>query len=941
MKKSLILFLTILSAALISCQQPKFNSVRETINLAGTWHFSTDDKYSGEQEKWFINELTDSIVLPGSMDENKKGNINRDTTDYHLNRKYVYTGPAWYQKEIEIPESWNGKHIELFLERTKVSKIWIDSTFIDSSDMIFTPQIFNISGKISAGKHLLTIMIDNTEKLVPVEGSHAYSEDTQTNWNGILGKITLTASSQARIENVRITPDIESGKVMLKLNISAKNQTLNDAVIKLQALLKNSKESSAAEEKSYSLGKVNSDTTIYLTYEVGKNADLWSEFGPTFYSLITELTENSEVIDNRQTEFGMRKFSTRDKQFTINGKTTFLRGEHNACVFPLTGYPPMDKEGWLKVYNTAKEYGINHFRFHSWTPPEAAFEAADIAGIYLQPELPIWWSFKPEDKNQMDFMLRTGEAILSVYGNHPSFVMFALGNEVFQDRDSITMMVNHFRNFDPRPLYAQGSNNRGGDPSYAPGDDYWTSFRTGKEQPDLSTDVRTSISFVDSKEGGILNTIYPNTTFNYTKAISNSPVPVIGHEIGQYQIYPPYKTEMPKYTGILEPRNFEIFRQRLIKAGMGDEAEAFFKASGSLAAECYKADIETAIRTPHFGGFQLLDLQDYPGQGTALVGILDAFWENKGLITPDKFRQFCDRVVVLGEFEKYCWTSGEKFNAAAVVANYGENRINGESIKWELVKKNDSTVAAEGTLASVNIDQGTVLNCGKIEFTLPDNNSPGRYDLKLKMLKTGKTNEYPVWVFPAVKPEVPANIIVSKELDSKTKQTLENGGTVLLTPDFNKIKDKSLPGQFIPEFWNWKMFTMLAKRFGGQVSPGTMSILVNPDHPLFKNFPTEFHADWQWWTILKHSRPVILDDTKPDYRPIIQMIDNIDRNHKLGVLFEFKCEKGKILVCPVDFDGIKDKPEGSQFIEAVNKYIESDKFNPAEEIDFNGLKELL
>jgi hypothetical protein len=60
----------------------------------------------------------------------------------------------------------------------------------------------------------------------------------------------------------------------------------------------------------------------------------------------------------------------------------------------------------------------------------------------------------------------------------------------------------------------------------------------------------------------------------------------------------------------------------------------------NLQALCYKADIEAALRTKDFGGFQLLDLHDFPGQGTALVGVLDPFWGEKGYISPAEYKRF-------------------------------------------------------------------------------------------------------------------------------------------------------------------------------------------------------------------------------------------------------------------------------------------------------------
>jgi len=159
---------------------------------------------------------------------------------------------------------------------------------------------------------------------------------------------------------------------------------------------------------------------------------------------------------------------------------------------------------------------------------------------------------------------------------------------------------------------------------------------------------------------------------------------VIGHETGQFQVYPNFR-EIEKYTGVLKARNFEIYQRRLKDAGMLDQADDFVRASGALSVLCYREDMETALRTPGFGGFQLLDLQDFPGQGTALVGILDAFMESKGLITPEKWRNFCNDVVPLARLEKYTWTNAEEFSARLQVANYSNRNYTDTPLHWQLV----------------------------------------------------------------------------------------------------------------------------------------------------------------------------------------------------------------------------------------------------------------
>lgn len=340
-------------------------------------------------------------------------------------------------------------------------------------------------------------------------------------------------------------------------------------------------------------------------------------------------------------------------RFGMNGKITFLRGKHDACVFPLTAHTAMDVQTWRHYFQVAKQYGINHYRFHSWCPPEACFEAADIESIYLQPELPIWGNVDINDKKLCDCLLKEGRNLHRAYSNHASFVMFGLGNEMSGD-EGIAMLIRSFQKEDSRHIYTSGSNNFLGFNGKQADKDYFTTCRVGGEADKLfNTHTRSSFSFAGAYDGGYLNHVYPNSMMDFLAANNLCDIPIIGHETGQFQMYPNYE-EIKKYTGILKPRNIEIFKRRLESKGMIGQAHDFMVASGKWAALLYRADIEMNLRTPKWGGFQSLDLQDYPGQGPAYVGILDAFMDSKGLITPEEWRHFCSEVVPLFCTEKFC-----------------------------------------------------------------------------------------------------------------------------------------------------------------------------------------------------------------------------------------------------------------------------------------------
>ena len=727
---------------------------------------------------------------------------------------------------------------------------------------------------------------------------------------------------------VKTVPDIYTPQVKAEVTLRGMGKADSNLRLVLN-VVRDDQATSTVEVK-----EVSAQQTITLPM---KGAALWSEFHPARHTLIVTLKRGEEVLSQKTVHFGLRTFSAEGKQFAINGQHTFLRGKHDACVFPLTGHTAMDVETWRHYFQVAKQYGINHYRFHSWCPPEACFEAADIEGIYLQPELPIWGDLSAADDALMTFLLKEGRHIQETYGNHPSFVMFGLGNEMWGP-ENLSKLLGTFKREFPQILHAAGSNDFLGYQGKLYGEDYLTTCRVGSEPwGSYYTHARASFSFADAYDGGLLNHAYPNTQMNFANANAETDVPVIGHETGQYQVYPNY-AEMQKYVGALEPRNMAVFKERLEKAGMGSQAADFFRASGRWSALLYRADIEMNLRTPHWGGFQLLDLQDYPGQGSAYVGMLDAFMDSKGLISAEEWRQFCNEVVPLAVMEKYCWTNAETLKANVEVANYSANHLTDRVLAWCL-QDSKGQVLQEGK-QTFTAYQGTLQEAAEIAASLRGVQKAEKLTLSLQIEGTDYRNVYDVWVYPEKHTmDAPADVLVTKDLNTAIKQ-LQEGGKVLLFPALENLQEQTVGALFQTDYWNYKMFKTICEGNGKPVSPGTMGLLVQNEHPALADFPTEYHTNWQWFPIVKQSRPMVLDRLPADYKPIVQVIDNIERNHKLGLLYEIKVGNGKLLVCMADIEAAQDKPEARQLLQSMLEYVGSDKFQPSLQLTTAELQQL-
>lgn len=849
--------ITTLLLMTVLCLNVQAENLSKRINLSGTWQFALDREGTMRAG----DAKTETIQLPGTTDTNKKGDFtakSEETT--FLTRPWSYKGKAWYQREVEIPASWKGKPVYLFLERTKPSEVYVDGTFAGSSNDISTPQVFDLSKWLKPGKHQLTIMIDNGSGVPKqlYESSHAYTESTQTNWNGIIG----------RIELLNALPSPEQPK----------------------------------------------------------------EIHPNF-----------------------RDFKIKGQHFYANGHIIYLRGKHDACVWPLTGHVAMDVESWREYLGTCDAYGINHIRFHSWCPPEAAFVAADEYGIIMQPELPFWGSFDEKDDTLMTFLHKEGEKILRTYGHHPSFRMFALGNELWGSIEKMAEFIEDFRKIAPDKVYTFGSNYYLGYQGVKPGMDYFTTCRVGGEGwGNFNTHTRGSFSFADADDGGMINHFYPNTMMNFEEGCAlafpegtnqTKTVPVISHETAQFQTYPDY-SEIKKYTGTLYPYNMEVFRSRLEKAGMLDQAEDFHKASGLWSLQLYKQDIEMDLRTKNMAGFQLLDLQDYPGQGSAYVGILDAFMDPKGLCTERQWRQWCAPVVPLLVADRFCFTIEDGIHAWIQVANYSGESLNGKTLRWELSLADQAPSAPAFGSGEIKLPSTEGLfTAGELKIDLSKLDKPTKLQLSLAIEDTEYFgvpyhNTYDLWAYPAWSDlsKLESMVTITNVLDDIAISQLEKGKSVLLMPDSTKL---CVGGLFTTDYWNYRMFKTISEGNKKQVSPGTLGILTNPEHPIFKGFPTEMHTNWQWFPVIKASHPMMLDNTGKDYRPIVQVIDNIERNHKLGLIFEFAIGKGKLLVCMADLEKATAYPEGRAFYRSVLQYITSDDFNPTTHITLEDFQKLM
>lgn len=919
--------------------------IRKIIPLAGQWLFKLDPANAGEKEKWYNSKLSDQINLPGSTIENGFGDdISLDTKwtgsiidkSFFTDAKYEkyrqpgsikipfwltpvkhYKGPAWYQKQVDIPSNWAGKRINLFLERCHwETKVWVDDIAVGARDSLCTPQLHDLSGLMTPGRHIVTIRVDNSMKYNVGENAHSISDHTQSNWNGIIGRIELRAADSLRVSDIQVYPNVsnKSAKVIVTISNSG-NQNLK-GTLNIRAEGFNTEQGRTVPQKSIEFTASKPETTIEVDYCLGNNVQLWDKFSPALYKLSVSLaakTAKDTFQDEKAVTFGMRQIGTKGTQFTINGRLTFLRGTLECSISPLTGYPHMDVDGWLRILRAASAHGLNHLRFHSWCPPEAAFEAADRMGIIFHVECPAWTAIgdgEPIDK----FIYAEGDRILKAYGNHPSFCMLAYGNEPGgkNQKRFLGDLVNYWKEKDPRRLYTSAA----GWPIITENQFHSTPAPRGHQWG-----AGLSSRF---------NAKPPETASDYRDIIGKYNVPVVSHEIGQWCVFPNLN-EIEKYTGVLRALNFEIVRDSLAEKHMLDQAQDFLLASGKLQALLYKEEIESALRTPGFGGFQLLDIHDFPGQGTALVGILDPFWDSKGYIEPHEHKRYCNETVPLLRMKKRTWTTDETFSADIEIAHFGPEPLNNATILWSI--DSEKYKVASGQLPQITIPIGNGTKLGKINVPLANIDAPKKLMVKVSIKDTSSENSWDIWLYPRrVYPVASIDLLVADSFDEKVQNALKAGRKVLLMPPLNSI-DSDIPAGFTSIFWN--------TQWTRQQPPHTLGILCNPKHPALAKFPTEFHSNWQWWDLVTKSKFMVLDEFAPEFRPIVQVIDDWNTNRKLGLIFEAKIDTGKLLVCSIDLrSNLTNRPVARQMLQSLLSYMDSSAFTPRLSTDSEHIKSL-
>ena len=939
--------------------------------LDGRWHVVLTDGTAAQMH------------LPGTLDESGIGHRDAGTNQWHpdaalenaaeevdkdapiatrFTRRHTYEGEARISRKVTVPD-YGTDRLFVLAERARVLRLAVDGEECEvfRQGTLSTPYIFELTG-VTPGEHELTFFSDNSYPGMPKDAicySSAATDETQTNWNGILGNLCMYTKPKNFIECVRIYPKKlkRSGgyvaDVCVELAPGAK-ETLKDAKIILRSEALAETEEFGKTQKSAEIfthlgdaltkieaaGPENRKTVEiwFRDLPLRENVKLWDEEEGNLYEMAATLDSgtaaehgvNSSV--EYRTRFGIRIFGDNGSgRFALNGRTIFLRSEANCAEYPETGHPPMTVSEWKEILQKYRSYGINCVRFHSHCEPEAAFTAADELGMLLQPELSNW---NPKDAFATEESIRYYRteltAILKTYANHPSFVMLTLGNELQargEGRNRMQDLVRTAKQLDPTRLYANGSNTFYGEEGCDPESDFYTS------QSCKDVVIRGTFSGMR----GYINENYPSADHTYDAAMAeirkSYTKPVFSFEVGQFEVLPDFE-ELESFQGISDPVNLKLIRKRVEERGLLPVWKKYVEATGELSRLAYREEIEAAMRTRELSGISLLGLQDFPGQGTALVGMMNSHMEPKPypFARPKRFREFFRESRIFVKMSRYTYEEGEHLTAEVEVANFGKESITGE-LGWTLGYRDCAVNSGRGELRCDRADRQK--NCPPGTYT-----SLGRLDIPLEVKGVSAaliltvsigdcTSTYPVWVYQKTSSECPKNVYETRVFDEQTRAVLQNGGRVYLSPNADRESlPNSIKTQFTTDFWSVGTF---AEQEGG------MGQLIDTEHPIFRNFPTDFHTDWQWW-IVAGKRAVILPRSM---KSVITEMDSYAFLRPMAQLIEFNCLNGKVLLSTMELHKSLQYPEARALQAAIYEYLSGEEFRPAEELTVEELRTMV
>jgi len=902
---------------------------RDVVNLDGVWNFATDPDNRGEAEKWYQpSAQLPAMPLPGYA-PTADGKIRVpgiwDNQGYGTETDKVrhnFVGKGWYKRQVEIPQSWNGRRVFLAVTgASRYAKAWVGDQYLGEHIGSISAFEWDVTDQAAPGKTItITIQVDSKQRweVDSLFGAWSLADYMDIAWGGIWGHVLLEARENAWLSDLYVQPNVSDSRCSVSAMLNGQGDLPSGA--KLEVFDKNGQ--CVATVATQPGVKFAAGQKVAIQSPV-PNAQLWSPDSPTLYRAKLSLLKGDKTIDAIESRFGMRQFSADGPRLLLNGKRIMLCGYGDDHIYPEEFSMPSDKELHLKRLRMIKSYGFVHVRHHSTMMPPEYYDACDEVGMVTTSEFPIAYhaflpgvgatwktSVKPgtDPGPAIETYKREWEASIKRHRNHPSILCWVRGNELYAE----PLM---------REEFAVIAKEQDPDRWYVDTDGTWV------QDPKKDRDT-LPISFVQFME-------WDDPLANLAKyQTPPSTKPMISHETANY-----VALSRPDLVDQFQ-HNFKPFwltagKEKLAKLGLSSEAEQWALKSERLYALLQKANLESLRKNPLISGYHWWLFQDYWTTGNGLV---DHYFRPKS-ITKEEVLRFNGDVVLLQDGLQRTYRGKDRLTLKLRVSNFSPAALQGK-IVWE-VKAGDQSLARK-EMTSNELPQGDVADVAQIDLELPDVASPAPLKITVELVagEMRFDNEWPSRLYPAVirpaesavpvfvadsrldeftgwgvKP-IPAEgdlsdraVYVADDLfDQRVVDAMDRGASVLLLGTAEPCLT-SRPVTYRSTWW----------KAGDSPDKNHCGTFVY-DHPTTRAMAPDGWCDEGWFDLMEGGAKYVVEGTPARPNIIIRALPSMAWIEDDAMLFEVGVGKGSLIVSGLNHQRAKGRPENQWLLASLINY---------------------
>ena len=882
---------------------PAVRSPKECVlSLRGAWEFVTQGVAPSRHPAWVAFYAkpwpgSQTLAVPGCWEAQGVGKPGMgDSWDCKWDHgakplRHIYQGEAWYRKSVEVPLAWRGKRVWLKVGGVRSQGwFWVNGKTAAWVDSYCGTYKYDVTDLVEAGQPAVVVAAVNN--VLPSRKGQFVATHR---FGGLYRDVELEATPDMRIDDAWVRGDFDHQTAEVHATIACATPA---GLLKRPVLLV---AVTTAEGRPAGSGS----QPVALA-EAGRSVDVacrvplapfrpWSPESPSLYRAELTLSDGDAPIHGRAERFGVRKIEVRGKRFFLNDKPIFLRGFGDDSVYPLSLVSPASKEEHLKHLNIARAAGFNYVRCHTHCEWPEYYEAADEAGIMVQPELPYYGDY-PTEAFCFDPMRDLVE-LYRHYRRYVSFTTYCTGNEGLLGKPLDKEIYKLAKRLDPNRLVLH---------------------QDGGVNTAENSDFRS----------GPINVWEPGSF--------RCDAPFVAHEYLNLSVKQDARLE-PRFSGVMLPPVTMAARDReLAAAGLDRRWGDAIQDAAHALQRCYqKRGIEAARLDPACCGYDywtIVDVIIQQGSTYTAQGLFNAFWEPKsGGTTPEFFRQFNGPTALLlkTQLKDPIAVSGEVVKAGFWITHYGDARLQKPQLRWTL--RAGPQVFAGGQADCDDVELGSTQPLAEVPIAIPAVAAPVRA------------------VLEADSPE--ASLATRGTSGSSPSETSRTGAGSpsrrhCCPPWKSSTRDWSPPSRPTRSGRNCSSLQATRRRSCPRWPPGNAcwsSAVPRVDrtsrlgwwsmenqvgtalakHPALGDFPHEGYLSPLAFRILKTGVPLPLAGMRPDDVFVV----GEGRDKFFLYAGQARCDRGRLLIC-VGLDLLSGTPEGTCLLDGLIRHARSEAFQP-------------